>query len=142
MNNKFDISLLILRIVLGVIFFLHGWVKFQDGIGNTVGWFESIGLPGVLAYGVAGLELVGGLLLVLGLFSRVVAGLLAVLMVGAILKVKLAVGFLGNGQMAGYELDFAFLAMAAVIAINGAGAYSLDQVIFKEKQVGTGKSFG
>lgn len=134
MINKYEIGTLILRIVLGLTFFVHGLVKFQGGIENIVGWFESIGLPGFLAYGVALIELVGGIALVLGLFSRVVSGLLALLMVGAILKVKLAVGFLGNGQMAGYELDIAFLAMALVILITGSKAYALDQVILRSKE--------
>lgn len=134
MINKYEIGTLILRIVLGLTFFVHGLVKFQGGIENIVGWFESIGLPGFLAYGVALIEIIGGLALVLGLFSRVVSGLLALLMVGAILKVKLAVGFLGNGQMAGYELDIAFLAMALVILITGSKAYALDQLILRSKE--------
>lgn len=134
MINKYEIGTLILRIVLGLTFFVHGLVKFQGGIENIVGWFESIGLPGFLAYGVALIEIIGGLALVLGLFSRVVSGLLALLMVGAILKVKLAVGFLGNGQTAGYELDIAFLAMALVILITGSKAYALDQLILRSKE--------
>lgn len=52
-------------------------------------------------------------------------------MLGAILKVKLAAGFLGNGQMAGYELDLAFLVMAVSLAITGSNAFALDQFIFK-----------
>jgi putative oxidoreductase len=136
MVNKFEASTLMLRVVLGISFFIHGLVKFQGGIENIAGWFGSIGLPGFLAYGVALVELVGGIMLVIGLFSRVVSGLLAVVMVGAIFKVKLAVGFLGNGQMAGYELDLAFLAMAIFIAVNGSKAYAVDQLIFKEKENG------
>jgi putative oxidoreductase len=131
MNNKFEMSTLFLRVVLGIIFFVHGLVKFQDGITNTVGWFESIGLLGFLAYGVALLELVGGILLILGLGTRVVSALYAVLMIGAILKVKLSLGLLGNGQMAGYELDLALFAMAVVIAVNGSKLYALDQVVLK-----------
>ncbi|WP_163538478.1 DoxX family protein [Gracilibacillus sp. YIM 98692] len=134
MINKFEIGTFILRVVLGLIFFVHGLDKFQGGIENTAGWFESIGLPGFLAYGVALVELIGGIALILGLFSRVVSGLLAIIMVGAIVKVKLAVGFLGNGQMAGYELDLALLAMAVFITINGSKAYALDQVIFNSKE--------
>lgn len=134
MENKFDLGSLIIRVVLGITFFIHGLVKFQDGIENTVGWFESIGLPGVLAYGVAAVELVGGIMLVLGLFSRIVSILIAIVMVGAIVKVKLAVGFLGNGQMAGYELDLAFLAMAVMLAITDSKAFALDQLIFKGKE--------
>lgn len=131
MENKFELSVVILRVVLGFTFFIHGLVKFQGGIENIVGWFSSIGLPGFLAYGVALIEVVGGLALVVGLFTRWVSILIALLMIGATLKVKLAVGFLGNGQMAGYELDLAFLAMAVSIAITGSKAYALDQLIFK-----------
>ena len=131
MIKKYEVGTLILRVMLGLSFFIHGLVKFQGGIENIVGWFESIGLPGFLAYGVGVVELVGGLLLIVGLGSRVVSALLGVLMIGAILKAKLAGGFLGNGQGAGYELDLAFLAMAVFIAINGSKMFSLDQMIFK-----------
>jgi len=131
MENKFEISAFILRVVLGITFFVHGFVKFQGGIENTVGWFSSIELPGFLAYVVALIEVVGGLALVLGLFTRIVSILIALVMVGAIIKVKLAAGFLGNGQMAGYELDVAFLVMAVSIAITGSKAFALEQFIFK-----------
>ncbi|WP_059170277.1 DoxX family protein [Bacillus sp. FJAT-27445] len=131
-KNKHEIGALILRVTLGVLFFAHGLDKFQGGIENTVGWFASIGLPGFLAYAVALLEVIGGIALVIGLGTRIVSVLFAVLMIGATLKVKLAVGLLGNGQMAGYELDLAFLAMAVVLAITGSKLYSVDQLIFKK----------
>ncbi|QIZ08757.1 DoxX family protein [Priestia megaterium] len=134
MLKKFEASTLILRVILGMTFFVHGLVKFQGGIENIVGWFESIGLPGFLAYGVALVEMIGGAALVLGLGSRIVSALLALLMIGATVKVKLAVGFLGNGQMAGYELDLALMAMAVFIAINGSKMFALDQIIFKGQQ--------
>jgi len=131
MINRYEAGTLILRVVLGMSFFIHGLVKFQGGIENTVGWFDSIGLPGVLAYVVATVEMVGGIALVIGLGSRVVATLLSLLMVGAIFKAKLAGGFLGNGQSVGYELDLAFLAIAVFIAINGSKLFALDQLILK-----------
>lgn len=134
MMNKTAIGTLILRIVLGVTFFVHGLVKFQDGIGGTVEWFSSLGLPGFLAYVVAIVELVGGIMLILGLFSRVVSGLLAVIMAGAIVTAKLPAGFLGNGQTAGYELDLALLAIALFIALSGSRTASLDQIISKERK--------
>ena len=140
MLKKFEASTLILRVILGITFFVHGVVKFQGGIENIAGWFGAIGLPGFLAYVVASIEVVGGIALILGLGSRVVAALLALLMIGATLKVKLAVGFLGNGEMAGYELDLALLAMAVFIAINGSKMFALDQVIFKGQKTDT-KSF-
>lgn len=132
--KNYEIGALVLRVVLGITFFIHGLAKFQGGIENIVGWFASIGLPGALAYAVASVELVGGILLIIGLGSRVVSAILAVLMIGATIKVKLAIGFLGNGQMAGYELDLALLAMAVFIAISGSKMFSIDQVVFKQKE--------
>lgn len=134
MENKYEIGALILRVVLGITFFVHGFVKFQGGIENTAGWFTSIGLPGFLATVVAVIELAGGIALVLGLFSRFVSALFLLLMAGAIIKVKMAGGFLGNGQGAGYELDLALLAMAAAITITGSKLLALDKVIFKSKE--------
>jgi putative oxidoreductase len=131
MMKKFEVSTLILRLVLGVTFFVHGLVKFQGGIENIVGWFEMIGLPGSLAYVVAIVEMVGGLALLVGLGSRIVSALLVLLMIGAIVKGKLAVGFLGNGQGAGWELDLALLVMALFIAINDSKMLALDKVLFK-----------
>ncbi len=128
--NKLGVSIFLLRIVLGISFFVHGLVKFQGGIGNTVGWFESIGIPGFLAYVVGTIELVGGIALILGLGTRIVSALLAVVMIGAILKVKLAIGFLGSAEMAGYELDLAFLVIALFLAINGSKLWSVDGALF------------
>ncbi|MGY3716212.1 DoxX family protein [Sutcliffiella cohnii] len=124
MKNQQGISALLLRVVLGIIFTAHGTVKFQGGINNIVGWFDSIGLPGFLAYIVAGLELVGGIALILGIGTRIVAGLLALLLVGAIFKVQLAVGFIG-----GYAYDLALLSIAVYLVINGSKFYSVDNVI-------------
>jgi putative oxidoreductase len=126
---KNEVGALILRVVLGITFFIHGFVKFQGGIENQVGWFSSIGLPGFLAYVVAIIELVGGFALFIGLGTKVISALLAILMIGATVKVKLSLGFLGNGQMAGYELDLALLSMAAYLAINGSKLLSMNQLI-------------
>ncbi|MBI0580517.1 DoxX family protein [Neobacillus cucumis] len=137
MIKKYEVGTIILRVILGITFFIHGLAKFQGGIENIVGWFSSMGLPGFMAYVVASFEILGGILLVIGLGSRVVAGLFVLLMAGATLKVKLAVGFLGNGQMAGYELDLAFLAMAIFIAINGSKMFALDSLFFKGQKTNT-----
>jgi|SRR5690554_4450910 len=132
MVQKQEIGALILRVTLGMLFFIHGLVKFQGGIENTVGWFESINIPGFMAYVVALLELVGGIALIIGFATRLVSILFAVLMVGATITAKLPVGLLGNGQMAGYELDLAFLAMAVYLAINGSKLLSLNRVLFNQ----------
>lgn len=64
MSKRSEVGTLLLRVVLGIVFFANGFTKFQGGIGNTVGWFESIGIPGFLAYAVGTIELVGGLALI------------------------------------------------------------------------------
>ncbi|MCP3740558.1 DoxX family protein [Rossellomorea sp. BNER] len=134
MLKKYEVGAFILRILLGFTFFVHGLVKFQDGIENTVGFFESLGLPGFTAYVVAGIEFIGGIAIILGIGTRVISILLALIMIGAILKVKLAGGFLGNGQMAGFELDLALLAISAYLAITNHSAFALDNVIFRSKK--------
>lgn len=132
MTQKNEIGALILRVTLGILFFIHGLVKFQGGIENTVGWFESINIPGFMAYVVALIELVGGIALIIGFATRLVSILLALLMVGAIITAKLPVGLLGNGQMAGYELDLAFLAIAVYLAINGSKLLSISRLLFND----------
>lgn len=134
MNNKLEASKLMLRVILGISFFVHGLVKFQGGIENTVGWFDSIGIPGVLAYVVAIIEMVGGFALIIGLGTRIVAALISLVMIGAIFTAKLSVGFLGDGQTAGYELDLAFLAIALFLAINGSKMLAVDQLIFNKSE--------
>jgi len=110
----------LLRIVLGVIFFAHGWMKWEKGLIEVARWFGRMGLPEFLAYGVTWLELGGGLALILGVAVRYTALAMAVLMLGAILTVKLpsGAGLLANGSAAGYELDLVLLAAALLIAAS------------------------
>ncbi|MBT2735689.1 hypothetical protein [Bacillus sp. ISL-7] len=56
------------------------------------------------------------------------------------LKVKLSVGLLGNGQMAGYELDLAFLAMVVYLAINGSKLLSVSYLIFQKDSIESKKA--
>ncbi|MCM3574313.1 MULTISPECIES: DoxX family protein [Mesobacillus] len=133
MINKHEAAATILRLVLGVTFLIHGAAKFQGGIENTVGFFESLGFPGFSAYIVALVELVGGLAMLLGVGTRVVSILFAIVLAVAVVKVKLAGGFLGNGQMAGFELDLALLAMSLFLAITNKSLFALDNVIFQSK---------
>ncbi|WP_176140582.1 DoxX family protein [Halobacillus salinus] len=128
-----EISLLIVRVILGIIFFFHGLSKYMGGISNTAAWFESIGLSGMLAYVVGSLEMVGGALLIIGLGTKILSALFAIVMIGAIFTVKLPAGLLGNGQGAGYELDLALLAMSVALLVSGNRLFSLDHVLFGEE---------
>ena len=75
-----------------------------------------------LAYGVATVELVGGLLLILGLGVRYIGLLFALVMVGAIVKVKWSAGLLGDGKI-GFELELALLAMGAYLFVAKADGF-------------------
>ena len=114
-------SVLVLRIGLGIAFIAHGWQKF-NGIGYVVQFFGTLGFPSFFAYLAAYGELLGGLAVLFGAFTRYASGLIAAILIVAIFKVKLSTGFLG-----GYELDFAFLAMSISLMLSGAGNHSLDK---------------
>lgn len=129
MSDRNEIGLLLLRIVLGLVFLANGFTKFQGGIGNTAGWFESIGIPGFLAYAVGTIELVGGIALILGIGTRVVSLLLGIIMLGAIFTVNLSAGFLN-----GYVFDLVLLIIAVHMVLNGSKLFSLGQVIFKGRE--------
>ncbi|RCW49464.1 DoxX family protein [Paenibacillus prosopidis] len=96
---------------------------------NISGWFQSIEIPGFLAYAVATVELVGGLALIMGICTRLVSALLAIILLIATLKVKLGVGFMGNGQMAGYEFDLSLLAIALYLVLSRSYLWSLDSLL-------------
>ncbi|MFG6150314.1 DoxX family protein [Halobacillus sp. B23F22_1] len=127
--SRQEIGAFILRVILGVIFFVHGLDKFQAGIGNTVGFFDSIGIPGFFAYIVATIELVGGIAMVIGFGTNIVAYLFAIILLGALLTVKLSAGFLG-----GYEFDLALLGMSIHIVLSNSTGPSLDNSIFSKNQ--------
>jgi uncharacterized membrane protein YphA (DoxX/SURF4 family) len=128
MTKNAELGGLILRIALGFIFFVHGLMKFQGGVENTAGFFDSIGVSGFLAYPVAIIEAAGGILLMLGLGTRIVAALFGLIMLGAIFTAKLGSGFIG-----GYELDVALLAMSIFLILSGSKFLSLEKVIIKDK---------
>lgn len=128
MEKRKEIGSLIVRVVLGAIFLVHGFMKFAGGIENVAGFFKSVGLPGFLAYAVGTIELVGGILMLLGLGTQVVAALFAIVMVGAIVTVKLGKGFVG-----GYEFELALLAMSVHLLLSGSRLYAIDSVWGKNK---------
>ncbi len=124
----------LLRAPIGLIFAAHGAQKLFGwfggyGLQGTAGWLESIGLaPGLLMAALAGgAEFFGGLFLLLGLFTRPVALVLAVTMVVAIFSVHWQNGlFMSNN---GYEFALALLAASLMLAVNGAGKLALDNLI-------------
>ncbi|MBI2024087.1 DoxX family protein [Candidatus Giovannonibacteria bacterium] len=118
-----QLSELVLRLVLGVIFIAHGYPKLFKDFAGTAQFFESYGIKPatfwVIVVGVV--EFVGGILLIIGLFTQIAAILLAINMVVAIIKVKFRQGFVN-----GYEFDLALLAMTIALVFLKPGFFSID----------------
>lgn len=131
--TKTAVVSIIMRVVMGIIFMIHGIAKFQMGLSNVEAWFNSIGLPGFLAYVVAILELVGGIMLIVGLFTRYVSGLFVIMLIGAIVTTKLSAGLLGNGQMSGYELDLGFMLVSLYLVVADQSTLSVDRLIMNKR---------
>ncbi|MBD7969950.1 DoxX family protein [Paenibacillus gallinarum] len=127
---KMNIVTTIMRVVFGILFLAHGMDKFNTGLGNVAGWFESINIPGFLAYIVGPVELIGGILLILGLFTRYVSAILLVILLGAVLTAKLSAGLLN-----GYELDLSFMLIALYLVFAEMTRWSLDHLIFKKAKM-------
>ncbi len=126
-------SPIILRFALGVIFFAHGSQKLLGWFGGsgfdaTLQFFQQqLGIPPALAAISIFVEFFGGLLVLLGLFTRVSAALIAINMAVAMVTVHLSKGFFIAGG--GFEYVFALLFMSLYLAINGAGELSVDRFL-------------
>lgn len=135
---------LVVRIIVGAIMATHGFQKLVGGpeaFGGGMLTQLGVPLPALMAYVVVFVELVGGLLLIVGLFSRLFALLLTINLVVAILLVKVNVGLIAPpGAIApGAELDLALIAGFLVILLAGPGKLSLDYALGIEQDVAAGE---
>lgn len=119
--------LLVIRLYWGWSFFQAGWGKFGK-MDEVIGFFASMGLPAFNAYLVAGFEAVGGILLMLGLFSRIIAIPLIVIMIVALCTAHGEATFnLWNDPATFFEQPpFLYLYASLLVMIFGAGKWSLD----------------
>jgi len=134
-----DAAITILRLVLGVVFFAHGAQKALGWFGGygftgTMGFFTGMmHIPAVFAFLAIAAEFLGGLGLILGLFTRVAAFGISSNMIVAVAMVHHQFGFFMNwtgGQKGeGYEYHLVLLAALVVLMIRGAGAGSVDRVL-------------
>ena len=137
-----DITLAVCRLILGIIFCIHG-------AQLTLGWFGGYGFSGTMHYmtvqlGIPAIfaaisifaQFLGGLGLLVVLLSRIAAFGIACVMLVAIVKVHLAVGFFMNWSGAqkgeGYEYHLLVLAICLLIIVKGAGALSIDGILSKK----------
>ena len=125
-STRFDVATLALRAGLGVMFVAHALLKyFVFTPAGTVKFFQSIGLPGPLAYATIAAELVGGALLIVGAYTRTVSFALVPILLGATWA-HAGNGWVFSSANGGWEYP-AFLTLTAiVVGLVGSGRYAVD----------------
>ena len=132
-NAQVQYGITLLRVIVGLVFVMHGGQKlFVMGIDGVAGFFGQIGIPFAYASAllVTAVELLGGVLLIAGLFTRFVTPLLAATMIGAIAAVHGSKGFF---LPEGYEFALTLLVASASLFLTGSGALALDNVLGRDR---------
>jgi putative oxidoreductase len=129
------VALLILRLVVGLAFIMHGWPKIQ----NPMGWMNAMGgssVPSFLQALAAFAEFGGGIALILGLLTPIAAFGLICQMLGALLIVHLPSGhpFVAQGGPS-YELALVYLVSSLLLIAFGPGKLSLDAFLFGGREL-------
>jgi putative oxidoreductase len=129
-------GLLILRVALGIAFLVHGWSKLSGGVDNVGGFFGSIGIPAaaLVAWIVTVVELVGGVLLIIGFLTQIAGILLLIEMLGVIVFAYLGQGspFIDRGSVS-WEKEAVFAAAALCLALAGPGAWAVDDMMAERR---------
>jgi putative oxidoreductase len=138
-NKKFDITLLVIRLSVGIVIAGHGVQKLLGWFGGfgyegTMGFFTGvIGLPYFIALLIILLESLGMIALIAGLGTRLISAGLIIVMIGAVVTTHGAHGFFmnwfGTQQGEGFEYHILVIALSLVLLLNGAGVYSLDRFV-------------
>jgi putative oxidoreductase len=128
-GGRYAIALLLVRVVMGAAFVLHGWPKIQ----SPGSWMGPMGekVPAFFQFLAAFAEFGGGLALIFGLLTPIAAAGIVVTMLTALFMVHLPSGhpFVSMGGPS-YELSAIYLANALALIFTGPGAYSLDALVF------------
>ncbi len=130
-----DAAPLVLRVVTGLIFAMHGWQKLSGGVDGVAGFLGSLGFPaaGFFAILLIVAELGGGILLILGALTHWTAKILVIVSLVALFTVHLTKGFfIMNG---GYEYILLILAASFSLMVTGPGKWSVDSKYCSNSQV-------
>ena len=137
--KNYDLALFILRITIGIVFFTHGSQKVLgffggQGMVGTEEMFAKLGIPfpNLTAWVVGLSELVGGIALFIGFFTREFALLICAVMIGAIMTVTGKNGFFIMQQ--GYEYNVTILAACLCLFFAGGGGGSFDSLLFPKRR--------
>lgn len=124
--SESDYAALLLRVSMGILFLAHAWLKIVIFTpAGTAGYFESLGLPGALAYLVILAEFVGGIALIVGFQVRWVSLALIPVLLGSIYTPHGAAGFFFSNEGGGWEFPAFWAAALAAQALLGAGAHAV-----------------
>lgn len=124
------VAALLLRVSLGIMFFAHAWLKIKVFTpAGTAKYFESLGVPGWLAYATIAAEIAGGALLVLGIGTRWVALLLVPLILGTIVLVHGKAGWLFTNKDGGWEYPAFWTVGLLALAALGDGSAALGPML-------------
>ena len=140
-SRNTDYGIALLRVSLGLMFIAHGVVLkyFTFTLAGTAQFFETIGLPGFLAYVVFGMEAVGGILLVLGVRTREVSAALIPILAGA-LWVHAGNGWVFSNAGGGWEYPLYLIVLSAAQVLLGEGAFALGKSKAGAKRLITSQS--
>ena len=123
------LALLVMRLSLGAIMMAHGYQKVFHGLRPFAHAVGSMGLPFWLGYVAAFTELIGGLLIFAGLFTRPAAFAVSIHLCVAIWKVHLHNGLMGSPDRPGIEFPLAAATLAFALIFFGAGPIAIDHVL-------------
>ena len=123
------LALLLMRLTLGAIMMAHGYQKFFHGLQHFAGMVGSMGIPSWMGYVSAVTELIGGLLILVGFFTRPAAFAVCINLFVAIWKVHLHNGLMGSPDHPGYEFPLAAATLAFALIFLGGGPIAIDHIL-------------
>jgi uncharacterized membrane protein YphA (DoxX/SURF4 family) len=125
-GNSVDLPSLILRLAVGTLFIIHGYPKLTAQRKQGEAWMKSVGMPAAMVPLGGVFEFFGGLALVLGLLTPIVAVLAALWMLSTTWFSK---SKLKKKYASGYEIDVTLFLAALALALLGSGIYSIDHLL-------------
>ena len=139
-----DFTLTIVRLVLGIVFFVHGsqkalgWFGGQGFTATMQSFTQGMHIPAFFAFLAICAEFLGGIALILGFLSRIAALGIGTIMLVAIFRVNIHFGFFmnwaGNQKGEGYEYHLLALTLCLILLVKGSGALSLDRAIYQGRK--------